>query len=122
MCKVLMWSFRRFSGGRGSGCGWPPGCRSPARSPARSATGPLAELLGQRDEDPLGAADVTEPVAILVLRHLSNEFRAMGSQAGDRGIDVVDDEHDAMHAKRVVRSRRLGADRRGGQVLRQLKP
>jgi hypothetical protein len=25
----------------------------------------LAELLGQRDDDPLGAADVAEPVAVL---------------------------------------------------------
>jgi hypothetical protein len=52
--------------------------------------GPLAELLGQRDDDPLGAADVAEPVAVLVLRLLSNELRAVGSQSGDSGIDVVD--------------------------------
>jgi hypothetical protein len=64
-----------------------------------AATGELAELLGQRDDDPLGAANVAEPVAVLVLRHLSshlsNEFRAVGSQAGDSGVDVVDGEHDA---------------------------
>ena len=34
---------------------------------------PLADLLGQRDDDPLGAADITEPVAVLVLRQLANE-------------------------------------------------
>lgn len=57
--------------------------------------GQLAELLGQRDDDPLGAADIAEPVAVLVLRYLSDEFRAVGSQAGDSGVDVVDGEHDA---------------------------
>jgi len=57
--------------------------------------GPLAELLGQRDDDPCGAADVAEPVAILVLRHLADEFRAVGAQVGDSGVDVVDGEHDA---------------------------
>jgi hypothetical protein len=55
-----------------------------------AATGELAELLGQRDDDPLGAANVAEPVAVLVLRHLSNEFRAVASQTGDSGVDVVD--------------------------------
>jgi hypothetical protein len=31
-----------------------------------------AELLGQRDDDALGAADVTEQVFVLVLRHLAH--------------------------------------------------
>jgi NAD(P)-dependent dehydrogenase (short-subunit alcohol dehydrogenase family) len=57
--------------------------------------GGSAELLGQRDDDPLGAADVAEPVAVLVLHHVSNEVRAAGSQAGDSGVDVVDGEHHA---------------------------
>jgi hypothetical protein len=55
----------------------------------------LPQPLGQRDDDPLGAADVAEPMAVLILRHLSNEFRAVGSQAGDSGVDVVDGEPDA---------------------------
>jgi hypothetical protein len=60
-----------------------------------AANGLSADLLGQRDDDPLGAADVAEPVAVLVLHHLSNELRAVGSQTGDSGVDVVDGEHDA---------------------------
>src|SRR6188472_3207665 len=60
-----------------------------------AATGELAELLGQRDDDSLGAADVADPVAVLVLRHPSHELRALGPHAGDGGVDVVDREHDA---------------------------
>jgi len=73
----------------------------------------MVELLGQRDDDALGAADVAEPVAVLVERHLSNEFRAVSAQAGDV-LDVVDGEHDPMQAERVRRRvMRSGADRRG---------
>src|SRR3954453_18252327 len=32
---------------------------------------PSAELLGRSDDDALGPADVAEPVAVLVLRHLA---------------------------------------------------
>src|ERR1019366_1373208 len=46
-----------------------------------------AELLGQRDDDDLRAADVTEPIAVLALRQLANEFGATGPQAGN---DVLD--------------------------------
>jgi hypothetical protein len=35
---------------------------------------PSAELLSQCNEYALGAADVTEPIAILVLLQLANEF------------------------------------------------
>jgi hypothetical protein len=42
----------------------------------------LADLLGQSDDDALGAADVTEPIAVLVLLQLANEFGAVGVQAG----------------------------------------
>jgi hypothetical protein len=62
-------------------------------------------------------------VAVLVLRHLADEFPAVGSQAGDSGVDVVDGEHDAAEAQRVPqRVRRLRADRRRGEELRQLEP
>jgi hypothetical protein len=33
-----------------------------------------AELLGQRDDDALGAAHVAEPITVLVLHHLANEL------------------------------------------------
>jgi hypothetical protein len=40
---------------------------------------PSAELLGQSDDDALGAADIAEPIAVLVLRQLADEFGAMGA-------------------------------------------
>ena len=54
-----------------------------------------AELLGQRDDDARWAADVAEPIAVLVLRHLADEFGAVGAQAGNGVLNVVDGEHDA---------------------------
>ena len=66
-----------------------------------------AELLGQRDDDALGAAEVAEPIAVLVLHHLADEFGAVGLQAGNDVVDVVDGEHDATHAQRVHRCVRL---------------
>jgi hypothetical protein len=57
--------------------------------------GLLADLLGQTDDDPLGAADETEPVAVLVLRHLADEFGAVSAQAGNDVLNVFDGEHDA---------------------------
>jgi hypothetical protein len=35
-----------------------------------------AELFGESDDDAFGSADVTEPIAVLVLRQLANEFAA----------------------------------------------
>src|SRR6266568_124072 len=84
--------------------------------------GPLADLLGQCDDDALGAAEVTEPVAVLVLRHLAEEFGAVGAQAGKDVLDVFDGEHNAMQAQRVGRwVLRLGAGRRRRVELRQLQ-
>jgi hypothetical protein len=46
----------------------------------------------------------------------------VGAQADDGVVDVVDGEHDTMQAQRVGRRvLRLGADRRGGLVIRQLQ-
>src|SRR5215472_8681740 len=41
----------------------------------------------------LRAADVTEPIAALVLRQLTNEFGAMGAEAGKDVLDILDSEH-----------------------------
>ena len=49
-----------------------------------------AELLGQRDDDALGAADVAEPIAVLVLLQLADQFGAMGMQAGKDVLDVFE--------------------------------
>src|SRR5467141_3246131 len=81
-----------------------------------------ADLFGQGDDDARGAAEVTEQEDALVLCHLAEEFGAVGAQAGDGVMDVVDREHDAMQAQRV--GRRVlwpAAGRRGGVVLGQLQ-
>jgi hypothetical protein len=52
---------------------------------------------------------------VLVLRHLAEEFGAVGAQAGDGVIDVVDGEHDAMQAQRVGRRFSGSAPTHGGQ-------
>ncbi len=43
-----------------------------------------SELLGQRDDDARGAADVAELVVVLELLHLAHKFGAMGMQAKAR--------------------------------------
>lgn len=48
-----------------------------------------AELLGQCDDDAFGAAHVAEPVAVLVLLQLADEFGAVGVQAGEDVLDVL---------------------------------
>src|SRR3954471_13282420 len=84
--------------------------------------GPLAELLGQGDDDPRGTAEVAEPVAVLVLRHLTEELSTVGAQASHDVVDVVDGEHDPMQTQRVGRRvLRLGADYRWAVVHRQLQ-
>jgi hypothetical protein len=40
---------------------------------------PSGDLLCQLDDDPLGAADVTEPVAVLVTHQLADELGSAGS-------------------------------------------
>src|SRR5215207_8180662 len=82
-----------------------------------------AELLGQPDDDALWATQEAEPVAVLVLRDLADEFGTMAAQAGNDIVDVVDGEHDAAYAQRVRRRAfRLGPDRRRRVELRQLNP
>src|SRR5688572_19807579 len=80
-----------------------------------------ADLLGQPDDDALGAAHEAEPVDVLVLRDLADEFGTVAAQAGNDVVDVVDHEHDAAHAQRVRRRAfRLGSDRRRPVEPRQL--
>src|SRR5262249_37824082 len=83
----------------------------------------LPELLGKRDDDALRAADVTEPVHVLVLGDFAYELSAMGTQVREDVLDVVDGEHDATYAQRVHWCvLRLSSDRRGRVELGQLKP
>src|SRR5215211_2756803 len=82
-----------------------------------------AELLGQSDDDALRATQEAEPVDVLVLRDLADEFGTVAAQAGNDVVDVVDSEHDAADAQRVRRRVfRVGSDRRRRVELRQLKP
>src|SRR5512132_2849949 len=62
---------------------------------------PLAELLGEPDEDPLRASDVTEPILILVLRQFTNQLGSVRAEPGERIAHVLHAEHDAQAAARV---------------------
>src|SRR4051812_42665256 len=82
-----------------------------------------AELLGQSDDDALRATEEAEPVDVLVLRDLADEFATVAAQARDDVVYVIDGEHDAAYAQRVRRRvLRLGSDRRRRMELRQLNP
>jgi hypothetical protein len=65
---------------------------------------PLADLLRELDDDSLRAADVAEPVAVLVALQLADEFSAAGSQAGDDGVDVLDGEWNFTSSSRPLPS------------------
>src|SRR5467141_3534891 len=88
----------------------------------RVAYFPRADLLRQLDDDPLRAADVAEPVAVLVAHHLANELRAAGSQASDDGVDVVDCECEMADARGVRRRVPVAGPARRGVKLDQLEP
>jgi hypothetical protein len=46
---------------------------------------------------------VAGPIDVLVLRQLTDERGAVGTQARDNVVEVVDGEHDATNAQRVRR-------------------
>src|SRR4029079_19506558 len=68
-----------------------------------------AELLDEPDDDAGGTADVAVPVDVLVLRHLAHEFGAVGPQATEDVVDVVDGERYARDAGDVDRRPRRTA-------------
>src|SRR5256714_3826781 len=47
------------------------------------------ELLGQSDDDALRATQEAEPIDVLVLRDLADEFGTVATQAGKDVVDVV---------------------------------
>jgi hypothetical protein len=83
----------------------------------------LPQLLGQPDEDALGAADVAPAVEVLVLDDLPDQLGAMGAQPPEDVVEVVDREHDAADPQgghgRVPRHAR---ERRRRVELVQLDP
>src|SRR5205823_6294448 len=82
-----------------------------------------SELLSQSDDYALRATQEAEPVFVLILRDLADEFGTVAAQTGNDVVDVVDSEHDAAYAQRIRRRVfRLGSDRRRRVELRQLNP
>jgi len=61
----------------------------------------LAELLGQSDDDALGASDEAESVDVLILRDLTHELGAVITQTSNGVVNVINREHDASHPERV---------------------
>src|SRR6266511_3566526 len=97
----------------------PPSTSSSSSAHAYHA---LAELLGEPDEQSFGAADVAEPIRVLVLNHFANELRAALAEPGERLVDVVHGEHDAEVAESVHRGVPVIGDYRRGEKSRELEP
>src|SRR4051812_28486807 len=93
---------------RGTATSPQPPSRRTAQSSLHTGGGTerSAELLGESDDDALGAAQEAEPVDLLVLRDLADELGTVAAQAGDDVVDVLDSEHDAAYAQRVRRGER----------------
>jgi hypothetical protein len=62
-----------------------------------------ADLLGEPDENALGASDVAEPIHVFVLDHFVDELGAVLAEPGQRIVEVVHREHDAEVAEGVYR-------------------
>lgn len=75
---------------------WPRMHPHPHRSSlGRSSRSQLPELLGEADQNSFGPPDIAEPIGILVLDQLVDQFCAALAEPGDRIFDVLDGEHDA---------------------------
>jgi hypothetical protein len=80
------------------------------------------DLLRKLDDDPLGAADVTEPVAVLVLLQFADELCAVSPQAVEEIVDALYREGDMTDSQRVRRSARVTAWTRRRVEAGQLDP
>src|ERR1700710_1937374 len=81
-----------------------------------------ADLFRQLDDDSRRAADVAEPIDVLVALHLAYELRTVGTQAGEGGVEVVYRECEMADAGGVGRRLRVAAPARRGMELHQLEP
>src|SRR5712691_9523733 len=81
-----------------------------------------ADLLGQPDENALGASDVAEPIHVLVLDHFVDELRAVLAEPGQRIVEVIYGEHDAEVAEGVYRGVPVIGDRRRREKAREFDP
>src|ERR1700729_3426222 len=81
-----------------------------------------ADLPRPLDDDSLRPADVAKPIDVLVALPLAYELRAVGTQAGEGGVDVVDRECEVADAGGVRRRLRVAGRTRRGMELHQLEP
>ena len=87
-----------------------------------SACRASADLLGQPDENALGASDVAEPIHVFVLDYLVDELRAVFAEPGERIVEVVHGEHDTQVAQRVHRGFPVIGDNWGREKQREFDP
>src|SRR3954464_7702504 len=80
-----------------------------------------SELLAQRNDNALGAANVAEPVGVLVLDHFADQFGAAVEQARDDGVEVINGEHDAAYSQCVNRRVHRGVRGPGSDRLRRVE-
>src|SRR5438876_753854 len=78
-----------------------------------------ADLLGQPDENALGASDVAEPIHVFVLNYLADELRAVLAEPGERIVEVVHGEHDPQVAQSVHRGVPVIGDHRRREKARE---
>ena len=90
---------------------------------SQTAVNASEEFLGQRDDDTRRASHVADPVLVLVLDDLADEFGSLGAQACHGVVEVFDREHDLPETQRVRRGNRwLGPDQFWVAELRQFDP
>src|SRR5437588_1169635 len=81
-----------------------------------------ADLLGQPDENALGASDVAEPIHVFVLDNFVDELRAVSAEPGERIVEVVHGEHDTQVAQSVHRGVPVIGDHRRRKKSREFDP
>src|SRR5438128_11876879 len=76
------------------------------------------KLLREPDEQPVGRAEIAEPVRIFILHHLANQpGPVFFCKPRDQFIDVLDREHGAQVAQRIYRgAAMLGNDGRSEKL------
>src|SRR5215218_5967805 len=101
-----MWRYASWHSCRPSAASWPSSSPPSATAEADRGTVTGTSPAGRSPQPifaasstmiPLGRA-VAEPIDVSVALHLANELAAMGSQARDDGIDVVDSEREVADA------------------------
>ncbi len=63
----------------------------------------FVEFLGQPDDDAFGAAHIAEAVLVFVLGDFVHEFSAVGAEAVEDFVDIVDGKHDTADPQGVHR-------------------